>query len=79
MVDVGTGLVGIAAAIAIAGSALGAAIAQKSIGAAAIGAMAEKEELFVKGLILTVIPETLVILGFVIAYLLLAGGGLIGG
>ncbi len=79
MVDVGTGLVGIAAAIAIAGSAVGAAIAQKSIGSAAIGAMAEKEELFVKGLILTVIPETLVILGFVIAYLLLAGGGLIGG
>ena len=78
MVDVGTGLLGLAAAIAVAGTAIGTGFAQKSIGSAAIGAMAEKEELFVKGLIFTVIPETLIIIGFVIAYLLLAGGGLLG-
>jgi V/A-type H+-transporting ATPase subunit K len=33
--------------------------------------MAEKEELFGKGLILTVIPETLVIFGLVIAIIIL--------
>jgi V/A-type H+-transporting ATPase subunit K len=32
--------------------------------------MAENEKLFVKGLILTVIPETLVIFGMIIAILL---------
>ena len=40
-------------------------------GAAAVGAMAEKEELFGKGLILTVIPETLVIFGLVISIMIL--------
>ena len=46
-------------------------MAESTIGAAAVGAMAEKEELFGKGLILTVIPETLVIFGLVVAILIL--------
>jgi V/A-type H+/Na+-transporting ATPase subunit K len=71
MVDVGTGLVALAAAVAVAGTAIGAGIAEKEIGAAAVGAMAEKEELFGKGLILTVIPETLVIFGLVVALIIL--------
>ena len=66
------GLIAISAATAIGLSALAAAWAEKSIGAAAIGAMAEKEELFGKGLILTVIPETLVIFGLVVAIMILA-------
>ena len=70
-VDISTGLVALAAGIAIGLSAIAAAIAEKEIGVAAIGAMAEKEELFGKGLILTVIPETIVIFGLVIAYLIL--------
>ncbi|MEM3341758.1 MAG: V-type ATP synthase subunit K [Thermoplasmata archaeon] len=41
--------------------------AEKEIGSAAIGAMAEKPELFARGLVLTVIPETIVIFGLVIA------------
>lgn len=57
----------IGAALAIGMTAIAAALAEKEIGAAAVGAMAEKEELFSKGLILTVIPETLVIFGLVIA------------
>ena len=69
--DLGTGLVAIGAGLAIGLSAIGAAIAEKDIGTAAVGAMAEKEELFGKGLILTVIPETLVIFGLVIAILIL--------
>jgi len=69
--DISTGLIAIGSGIAIGLSAIAAAIAEKEIGAAAVGAMAEKEELFGKGLILTVIPETLVIFGLVIAYLIL--------
>ena len=71
MVEIGTGLIGLAAAIAVAGTAIAAGIAEKEIGAAAVGAMAEREELFGKGLLLTVIPETLVIFGLVIAILIL--------
>ena len=69
------GLVAIGAGLAIGMSAIGAALAEKDIGAAAVGAMAEKEELFVKGLIMTVLPETLVLFGFVIAYLLIGLAG----
>lgn len=75
-VDIGTGLIALAAGAAIGLSAIGAGIAEGRIGVAAIGAMAEKEELFGKGLVLTVIPETLVIFGLVIAILVMqmAGG-----
>ena len=71
MVDLSTGVIALGAAIAIGSSAIAAAWAEKAIGVAAIGAMAEKEELFGKGLILTVIPETIVIFGLVIAILIL--------
>ncbi len=69
------GLIAIGAGLAIGMSALAAALAEKSIGAAAIGAMAEKESLFGKGLILTVIPETLVIFGLVVAILIIGLAG----
>ena len=75
VVDIGTGLLGLGAGLAIAGGAIGAGIAEQQIGAAAVGAMAEKEELFGKGLILTVIPETLVIFGMVIAILIIGMAG----
>ena len=65
------GLVAIGAGLAIGLTALGAGIAEKEIGAAAVGAMAEKDEVFGKGLILTVIPETLVIFGLVVAILIM--------
>ena len=76
-VEISTGLIAIGSGLAIGLSAIAAAIAESTIGAAAVGAMAEKEELFGKGLILTVIPETLVIFGLVIAILILnlAKGG----
>ncbi|MDO8480495.1 MAG: V-type ATP synthase subunit K [Nanoarchaeota archaeon] len=70
-----TGMVALSAAIAIAASAFAAAWAEKAIGSAAIGAMAEKEELFGKGLILTVIPETIVIFGLVVAILIIGLAG----
>ena len=69
--SLGTGLIALGAGLAFGMSAIASAIAEKAIGAAAVGAMAEKEELFGKGLILTVIPETLVIFGLVVAILIL--------
>lgn len=60
-----------AAAIAFGLSALGAGYAEKGIGAAAVGAMAEDEDLFTKGLILTVLPETLVIFALIVLVLVL--------
>ena len=70
-IEMSVGLIAIGSGLAIGISAIGAAMAESSIGAAAVGAMAEKEELFGKGLILTVIPETLVIFGLVVAILIL--------
>ena len=69
------GLIGLAAALAIAGTAFAAAWAESRIGVAAVGAMAEKESLFGKGLILTVIPETIVIFGLVVAILIIGLAG----
>jgi V/A-type H+-transporting ATPase subunit K len=65
------GLKAIGAALAVGLTGLASAYAERDIGAAAIGAMAENESLFGKGLILTVIPETIVIFGLVIAILML--------
>jgi len=64
------GLIAIGAGLAIGLSAIGAGWAEANIGAAAVGAMAENEKLFGKALILTVIPETLVIFGLVVAILI---------
>ena len=58
-----------AAALAVGLAALAAGYAERAIGAAAVGAMAENEDLFVKGLILTVLPETLVVLALVVVVL----------
>ncbi|WP_407357118.1 V-type ATP synthase subunit K [Methanolobus sp. WCC5] len=65
------GLKAIGAAIAVGVTGFASAYAEKEIGTAAIGAMAENEGLFGKGLILTVIPETIVIFGLVVALLML--------
>jgi V/A-type H+-transporting ATPase subunit K len=62
-----------AAALAIGIPALATAWAQSKIGAAGAGALAEKPELRGTIIILVAIPETMVILGFVVASLLLFG------
>jgi len=62
--------IAIAAGIAVAITGLASAWAEKEVGTAAIGAMAEKEELFGKGLIMMIIPETIVIFGLVVSILL---------
>ncbi len=65
------GLLAIGAGLAVGLAGIGSGIAEKDIGAAAVGAFTEKEELFGKGLIMTVIPETIVIFGFVIAIMMI--------
>jgi len=61
----------IGAAIAFAGGAIGTGWAQSRIGAAGAGAIAERPETAGTIIILETIPETLVILGFVVAAMML--------
>ena len=63
--------VAIGAALAVGLTGLAAGYAEKEVGAATVGAMAEKEGIFTKGLVLMVLPETIVLFGFVVAFLLL--------
>ena len=58
-----------AAALAVGLAALGAGYAERGIGAAAVGAIAEDDDMFGRGLILTVLPETLVILALVVVFI----------
>jgi V/A-type H+-transporting ATPase subunit K len=67
---IGAGLMGVGAGIAIGFGAVGTGIAQSRIGGAAAGVVAERPEMFGIMLVLLVIPETLVIFGFVIAFFL---------
>jgi len=65
------GLIAIGAALAIGLAALATGIAQAKIGSAAAGAIAEKPELTGREILLVAIPETLVILGFAVAAMIL--------
>ena len=58
-----------AAAIAVGLGALGTGYAQRGIGSAAVGAVAEDDDMFVPGLIFTALPETLIIIAFVTIFL----------
>lgn len=64
----------LAASLAIGTTAMATAIAQRAIGSAGVGAVAEKPELIGSVIILVAIPETLVILGFAVAAIMLLGG-----
>jgi V/A-type H+-transporting ATPase subunit K len=63
-------LVTLAAALAVGIPALATAWAQSRIGPAAAATLAEKPELSTTAIILLAIPETMVILGFVVAVLI---------
>ena len=65
------GMKAIAAAIAVGATGIAAAIAEMAIGSAAVGATAENKDVFGLVLLLTVIPETIVIFGLVVALLLI--------
>jgi V/A-type H+-transporting ATPase subunit K len=64
-------LLGFAAALAIGLCALATGWAQSRIGAAGAGTIAEKPELTGTVIIMLAIPETMVILGFVVAAMIL--------
>ncbi len=63
--------IALAAALAVGLSAVATAWAQSKIGAAGAGTLAEKPELSGTIIILVAIPETMVILGFVVAVTIL--------
>ncbi len=65
------GIVALAAALAVGLAAFGTAFAQSRIGAAGAGAIAERPESAGTIIIMLAIPETMVILGFVVALLLI--------
>ena len=65
------GLLALGAGLAIGLAGLGTGIAQSRIGAAGVGAIAEKPESLGVVIILLAIPETVVILGFVVAAIIL--------
>jgi V/A-type H+-transporting ATPase subunit K len=70
MVDIGSGLLAVGAGLAVGLAGVGAGMGESQIGAAAVGATAENEQMFGKGLVMTVLPETIVIFGLIISILL---------
>jgi V/A-type H+/Na+-transporting ATPase subunit K len=65
------GLVAVGMGLAVGLSALGTGLAQARIGAAGLGSAVEKPESLGLALIFLLLPETLVIFGLVIAFILL--------
>jgi V/A-type H+-transporting ATPase subunit K len=65
------GLKAIGAGLAVGLAGLGTGVAEMAIGSAAVGATAENKDIFGLALLFTVIPETIVIFGLVVALLLL--------
>jgi V/A-type H+-transporting ATPase subunit K len=89
---VGTGLLGgagkeilLAAGIAAIGAGISvgfaglSAIGQGIAAAGGVGATSEKSEMFGKGMVFSVLPETQAIYGLLVAILLMVGTGLLGG
>jgi V/A-type H+-transporting ATPase subunit K len=76
-IGIEAGIAAVGAGLAILGGAIGTGMVQGAIGSAGLGLIAEKPEEFGKALLFLVLPETILILGFVIAILILLGFGLI--
>lgn len=68
--SIGDGLMAIGAGLAIGIAAVGVGLAQAAIGSAGAGTLAERPEAFGQILIYLVIPETIIIFAFVIAFFL---------
>ena len=80
----GTALAAIGAGVAIGFAGLGSGLGQGmaaagSVGAGSVGAVAEDNDMFARGIIFSALPETQAIYGFLIAILLLVFSGLLGG
>jgi V/A-type H+-transporting ATPase subunit K len=64
-------LLAIGAALAVGLAALGTGYAQARIGSAGVGAIAEKPEVTGTIILLVAIPETIIILGFAVAAMII--------
>ena len=71
VIEIGSGLLGVGAGLAIGLGAIGTGVAQQQILAAVYGAIIEDPKQFGKGLFFIVLPETLVIFGLVFALILM--------
>lgn len=69
------GLAAIGAGLAVGLAAIGTGLAQARIGSAGAGVIAEKPEALGPIILLVAIPETMVILGFAVAAMVLLLGG----
>ena len=80
MVEVvlGTALAAIGAGLAVGMAGLGSGLGQGIAAAGSVGAVAEDEDMFARGIIFTALPETQAIYGFLIAILLLVFAGIMG-
>ena len=65
------GMKAIGASLAVGLTGLATGLAEMAIGSAGVGATAENKDIFGLALLFTVIPETIVIFGLVVALLLL--------
>jgi V/A-type H+-transporting ATPase subunit K len=68
--DITLGIIAVAAALAVGACAIATGIAQSRIGSAGAGTIAEKPESTGSIILLLAIPETMVILGFVVAIIM---------
>jgi V/A-type H+-transporting ATPase subunit K len=69
------GCAAIGAGLAVGLAGIGAGLGESGIGAAAVGATAEDRGFFGLGILFTVIPETIVIFGLVISFILMFAYG----
>jgi len=72
-IGLGTALGFLSAALPVCVGAIGTAFAMSSIGSAAMGYLAEKEGASGNVMVFIALPETIVILGFVLSFIMLSG------
>jgi len=65
------GAFGLAAAVAMFGGAIGTGMAQASVGSSIMGVVAERPEDTFKLIVYMALPELILLLGFVVAFLLI--------
>lgn len=65
------GLIAISAGIAVGLAGIAAGMAEGSIGSTAVGAMSRNSKFFGKGLLMTVIPESIAVFGLVVALIMI--------
>ena len=75
----GTALAAIGAGVAIGFAGLGSGLGQGMAAAGSVGAVAEDNDMFARGIIFSALPETQAIYGFLIAILLLVFSGIMSG